>query len=395
MAKASDRGAGRVRQRGDTFTAYWWVRVSADDWKQRTKGGFRTEREARKHLNEQLGEIAKGTWSEAKDKRLTVGAFLTDHWLPAARSQAVRATGKPRRASTLAWYETVVSRWLVPVIGNDRLVTLSPIDVEKALAELRRSGGRGGAPLSGRSVNAAHGLLRSALEYAVRLGYATRNPAAAIERQGSQSKVPTPWTAEEARAFLAATRQDRIYAAWLLLLSRGLRRGELAGLRWSALDLEAGTLRVETARVEVNGKTVDSDPKTRAGQRTLSLDPTLVAALRDHKRAQAADRLKWGPAWTDSGLVFCREDGQGLAPRSISQRFERLIGGCGLRRIRLHDLRHTAASLMLADGVPVKIVQEMLGHSDPSITLAIYTHTTDAQHRAAGAAHTSVLTALP
>jgi integrase len=411
---ATAKGGGSVRKRGATFTCYWWVdraklptkatkkpssdlttdRVP-DRFVQRSKGGFTTERAARKYLNERLGEISKGTYSEIQEKQLTVGEFLTRTWLPYARTRPAKGKNQPMRPSTIAWIELVVNKWVIPNVGGIRLSALSPVDVERALTAIADGGGRKGAKLSARSVNAANGVLTQALDYAVTLGYAQRNAATGIGRRGTDSKPPTPWTVDEARAFLISSRLDRLYAAWLLLLSRGLRRGELAGVRWTSVDLETGTLRIEHARVEVNGKTLDSDPKTKASQRTLSLDPTLVAAIREHKRSQAADRLRWGPAWTDSGLVFVREDGQGYAPRSISQRFERLIAEAKLRPIRLHDTRHTAASLMLASGVPVKIVQEMLGHSDPSITLAIYTHTTDAQHRAAGAAHTSVLTALP
>lgn len=387
-----DKGSGRVRQRGDTFTAYWWVKDPATGaWKQRTSGGHKTERLARKHLNEQLGEVAKGTWREAKDKHLTVGAFLTEYWLPAARHQAVGADGEPRRESTTSWYETVVDKWLIPHIGGQRLSALTPVDVERGLARLREHGGRNGKPLSGRSVQGAHGVLRTALEYGTHMGYVTSNPAAALRRQGSKASVPEPWTVDEVREFLTKVRADRLYAAWLLLLSRGLRRGELAGLRWSSIDLDKGTLKVEHTLVEINGRRSESVPKTQAGFRQIALDPDLVAAMREHRRTQVTERLAWGPAWSDSGLVFVREDGGGFLPSSLSQRFERLCKANDVRRIRLHDTRHTAASLMLAAGVPVKVVSEMLGHSDPRITLAIYTHTTEAQHREAGAAYTAAL----
>ena len=195
------------------------------------------------------------------------------------------------------------------------------------------------------------------------------------------------WTVAEARAFLAATAEDRLAFAYALLLTHGLRRGELCGLQWGDVDLDAGVLQIGRTRIVVDGVALDSTPKTRAGRRQVSIDAALVALLRRHKATQAAERLAAGPgAYQEGGWLFADELGRPYYPASLTVWFEAHVKAAGLRRIRLHDCRHTAASLMLADGVPVPVVSEMLGHSSPTITLSIYAHVMPGQAEKAGAA---------
>ncbi len=156
------------------------------------------------------------------------------------------------------------------------------------------------------------------------------------------------------------------------MLTRGLRRGELAGLRWDAVDLEGRTLTISRTRVVVDGKAIDSTPKTAAGRRSVPLDDMLVARLRAHRARQATERLVAGEVYSDAGYLFTDELGSPYHPDTISDRFEDLVKASGLLRIHLHGTRHTAATLMLASGVPTKVVSELLGHASPTITLAIY-----------------------
>jgi integrase len=194
------------------------------------------------------------------------------------------------------------------------------------------------------------------------------------------------WSEAQARQFLADTRDDVLAAAWALLLTRGLRRGELCDLRWEAIELDAGTATIVHTLVVVDGRVQASTPKTSSGRRSLPLDATLVSLLIGHRKHQLEDRLRAGKAWTETGYVFADQLGRSYSPEVVSNRFDRLVKTSGLPRIRLHDTRHTAASLMLASGVSVKVVQEMLGHSSPAITLAIYAHTTPSMAKEAGAA---------
>jgi integrase len=194
------------------------------------------------------------------------------------------------------------------------------------------------------------------------------------------------WDTDQARAFLKATSSDRLGFAWSLLLTRGLRRGELCGLRWEDVDLTGGVVRINRSRVTVGGKPIDSVPKTASGRRSVPLDASLVALLKAHKAVQAAEQLAAGSAYDDSGYLVADELGSPCHPETVSGWFEAELKKAKLPRIRLHDTRHTAASLMLASGVPVKVVSEMLGHSSPTITLSIYAHVLPGMAEEAGAA---------
>ncbi|MDA8297427.1 MAG: tyrosine-type recombinase/integrase [Actinomycetota bacterium] len=370
---------GFVRQRGNTFTSYWsTVDAATGNRKQHTKGGFATKKAANSYLNEVVGKVETGAWKP--DTALTVKALLEEHWLPAQGSRGL----KP---STLAQYSDVVSAWIVPNLGGMRAAALTPKDVQTLVEKLRTtrtSQRREG--LSARSLQLTVGVLKAAYAFAVTTELLGRNPIAGVRRPSVEQRPPTTWDEGTARAFLAATRDDRLAALWALALTRGLRRGELAGLRWSAVDLAAGTLTVTHTLVMVDGHVQESTPKTRAGRRSVPLDDGLVSLLTAHRKAQGAERLRAGLGKDERGYVFTNELGDPLSPDWVSERFEVLVKAAGLPRIRLHDTRHTAASLMIAAGVPAKVVQEMLGHSHVSITLALYAHVTPAMGREAGAA---------
>jgi integrase len=170
----------------------------------------------------------------------------------------------------------------------------------------------------------------------------------------------------------------------LLMLTTGLRRGEIAGLRWSDVDLDDAVIAIQHTRVSVDARVVVVEPKTAKGRRSVALDDMTVQALRSHRKAQLQERLKLGKAWQDSGFVFVREDGAPYHPERILVMFKRHAEAAGLPAIRLHDLRHTSATLALAAGVHPKVVQERLGHSSINITLDTYSHVVKGrQHEAA------------
>jgi integrase len=179
---------------------------------------------------------------------------------------------------------------------------------------------------------------------------------------------------EELRAFLDQVRSDRLFAAWLLIVTTGMRRGELAGLRWIDVDLDAGRVSPRRPRVVVNYQVVVSEPKTAKGRRSLALDPATVAALRRHRTQQAQERLAAGSFWQDSGLVFAWPDGSPIHPQRFSSWFEQHARVAGLPRIRLHDVRHSYATAALAAGIPAKVVSERLGHANIAITMDTYSH---------------------
>jgi integrase len=196
------------------------------------------------------------------------------------------------------------------------------------------------------------------------------------------------WTTSKLRSFLNASvsSDDRYQAAWMLLATTGARRGEVLGLRWDDLDLDVGRASIEQTVIAVRHAVQFGTPKTAKGARTLRLDAGTVAALKAHRTRQLEERMAVGPGYCDHGLVFAKVDGEPLHPERFSREFDRRVERWGLPRIRLHDLRHTWATLALEANVPAKVVSERLGHANISVTMDIYSHVTEAMD--AGAAET-------
>jgi integrase len=188
------------------------------------------------------------------------------------------------------------------------------------------------------------------------------------------------WTGKEAREFLEATATDRLGVLWSLMVSTGLRRGEALGLRWEDVDMVAGRLSVVQTVVVASNRAYLSEPKTAAGRRSVSLHPEIVLALGRHRLSQEEERQLVGSAWQGSGLVFTTSIGTLIHPRNVARDFHAAVRRVGARQIRLHDLRHTAATLALTSGANAKQVQEMLGHSRVAITLDVYSHINEEMH---------------
>jgi integrase len=193
------------------------------------------------------------------------------------------------------------------------------------------------------------------------------------------------WSGSQVRTFLDSSSDDRECALWRLLVMTGMRRGEALGLKWPDVDLASGRVSVQRSRVMAGGRVLEHPPKTDHAHRSVPLDPVTVAALRSWKARQASERLAAGSAWAEGGWVFTREDGAPPHPGVVSKRFLDAVGRTDLPRIRLHDLRHTSATLALAAGEHPKVVQERLGHATIAQTMDTYSHTTPALHEAAAA----------
>jgi integrase len=365
----------------------WYVQVdvpAGPDGKRRRRsvGGFRTKREAKAAEAEALRRIRDGVLVEPS--RLTVGAYLTELWLPSMASQV--------RATTLGGYRHNVRAYIVPRLGDIPLQRLTTARVGAFYGELVASGGQKGRPLSPKTVRYVHTTLRRALRDAVADGLVVRNVAAQARPPRARRVEMHTWTAAEVGAFLASVREDRLYAAWLLLATLGLRRGELLGLRWPDVDLTSGRIAIRNTLVMVDGKPAMAEPKTAKGRRSLTLAPQVLEAVRVHRAHQAAERLSWGADYTDSGLVVTTEDGRPMHPESLSSLFVRQAKRAGLSPIRLHDLRHSVASILLAQGVHPKVVSEQLGHATIALTLDTYSHVIPSlQQEAAGVIAAAVL----
>ena len=378
---------GSIRQRGDTYTVYWFTSDPATGKRvQHTKGGFKRQDparpprgdSAREFLNTVMGKVQEGSWRP--DKALTVKELLEDHWLPAQRTVGLRPT-------TIEHYSGVITNWIVPKLGAVKVSALTPAMVTTFIDELQNTKSQRREGLSVRSTQMAVGVLKSACTWAVQNELVGRNPVQGVKRPKLQRVPMKSWSNDQAKAFLEFTREDRLSFAWWLLLARGLRRGELCGLRWEDVDLDGSVLRIHRTRVSAEGGVIDSTPKTESGRRSIPLDPSLVAVLRKHKSRQASEAMRAEAGlYGTVGYLMADELGQPYHPNDVSDLFEARVKASALPRIRLHDTRHTAASLMLASGTPVKVVSDLLGYASPTITLATYAHVLPNMAEEAGAA---------
>ena len=234
--------------------------------------------------------------------------------------------------------------------------------------------GRSGRPLSPSTIRRIHGVLRSALNTGVKRRLIPYNPAEHIELAPENPKRPKPWSPQQCQGFLQNIEQDRLANLYYLILITGMRRGEPVGLRWEDVDLDDACLSVEQQITDVNGRSMVSTPKSKRGARVIPIDDVTVAILRRQREMQDAERTAWGAVWNDAALVFTREDGRPLRPEYATRHFRALAERAGLPVIRLHDLRHTNASMALDAGVALKVVSERLGHSQIAITADLYTH---------------------
>ena len=361
---------GHFKKRGASW--YFWVELERDlDGKrhQLSKGGFRTRKEAERAFAEVRDQIRQGAF--VPPSKTTVESFLVGEWLP-----AIEASIRP---STHALYSRIVDAYVVPRIGPRRLGNVTPGQLNALYAALlvdgrRQVGGSRPAGLSPKMVRHVHTLLHKAFSDAVRWGSLARNPADRAEPPRPRTPEMKVWNLGELRRFLDEVAGDRLGPVWLLLATTGMRRGEVAGLRWSDVDLEGGRISVVQTHVIVNRRIVVSEPKTVKGRRSIALDAATVASLRQFRVRQLEERLALGGTWSDTGLVVVHEDGTPINPRTLSSAFTRHSRAAGLPSIRLHDVRHSYATAALAAGIPAKIVSERLGHANIAITLDTYSH---------------------
>jgi integrase len=282
-------------------------------------------------------------------------------------------TGRFRPSTALHTEHHLRTYW-IPLLGHYRLADLTVDDVDRALASVRRQGARR-ARLSPSSVRRIHATLRSALNDAVRRRVIPYNPAALAELEPTRRPKVRPWEPQELGAFLDFAAGHRLGVLFEVLAMTGLRRGEVVGLRWGDVDLQKRVLWVRQAVVQVGYESVVGQPKTSSGEdRRVDLDPATAGSLLAHRLQQDVERAAFGAAYEDHDLAFAREDGAYLKPEVVSKTFQALVAEAGLRRVRLHDLRHGQASIMLAAGVDMTVVSKRLGHSGIRITSDTYAH---------------------
>lgn len=309
------------------------------------------------------------------------------HWLENVAKPSVRY-------KTLTYYQTAVEKYLVPKFGAHRLDRLEPEHVERLYQRLRDEGAKAS------TVQQVHRTLRTALNEAVRRERITKNPVLVVKAPKAPQTEIEPLTIKEAQRILATARERRNAARWALALSLGLRQGEALGLKWSDLDTESGTLTIRRALQRQtwqhgctssepcqqkraaecprrhSGGLVIVEPKSKAGRRVVSLPPALLDALVEHDEKQDEERHHAGELWQEGGWIFTQPNGKPLDPRADHQEWKALLEAAGVREARLHDARHTAATMLLVLKVPPRVVMEIMGWSEMSMT-SRYQHVPD------------------
>ncbi|WP_280246524.1 tyrosine-type recombinase/integrase [Nocardia abscessus] len=332
--------------------------------RRQTRKRYRTEKEARDALAGVNHAVAQGTY--VARSAVTVEQACAE-WLAGKR------VGKSTRAAYTHALQPVRDRF-----GTMPIQQLSKADLDNLVTDLQDgefyyAHGRACQPWAAATINPMLRLTGNVLESQRAQGYLTRNVAALVDRVPNDRREMDTYTPNEVRKVIAAADKHRIGHAWHLALS-GLRRGEIAGLRWSDVDLIKGTLTVVNTRIQVDGEIIEKETKTAKSRRTLPLTPVITEALKRASVRQAAERLALGEDYGAGAYVVCDEAGEPLHPDKLSRGWHVVCTAAGVRPIRLHDARHTCGTLMHLQGVPIATVSAWLGHCDAAFTLRTYVH---------------------
>jgi len=395
------------RRLADRRHGTWYFHASATNLLGRSerarRGGFASKAAARQ---------ARDGWLASTGEERTARSWTLERWL-----RYWLSTRTAIRATTRLHYSRDVERFLIPYLGRLCLADLDVRRLRAGFERIAKTTNSKGLPQSPSCLQHLRTTLRVALNHAVREGIIAENPARYLEVPAYRQPHPrvwtdgrvaewqatgirpvvAVWTATHLAAFLDFVSADRLFALWWLIALRGLRRGEACGLRWCEVDLEHGVLFIVRNRTTAGYRVIEGDPKTAAGVRAVALDRHTVAVLREQRRRQLADRdrrVAAGKTWYDSGYVFTRPDGLPIHPGYATTRFRLLVQRSELPPIRLHDLRHGAASLAHEAGADLKTLQDLLGHSSIVVTADTYTSVLPpAQRRCAKATAQLVLAA--
>lgn len=347
-------GEGSIYKRND---GRWAASVSLGDGRRKTYYG-----KARQDVSQKLAkaryEVQQGL--PVVPEKETVGAYL-DRWL----GEVAKPTIRP---ATHEGYERMIRLHVRPAIGKIRLARLSPDHLSRMYAGLLSKG------LSPKSVRLIHAMVHRSLKQALRLRLVAVNVSEAVDPPRLEHREFRALSPEEVKRLISAAKGDRNEALYILALTTGMRQGELLGLRWADVDLDGAFLAVRQQVYRVRGKWVFTEPKTAKGRRTITLPPMTVEALRRHRVIQSEERLK-ASDWDDTDLIFPNRHGRPMEKQNLMRRsFRPLLERADLPRIRFHDLRHSAATLLLSLGEHPKVVQERLGHSTIMVTMDVYSH---------------------
>lgn len=353
--------AGQIIKRGEnTFLVRVFLGTDGDGKrKYHNKTIHGTKKDAQKYLNGVLRDRDMGTFKEPSKQ--TLNQYL-DQWLSEVARQRLRER-------TYSDYTTLLKRYVRPVIGGRKLSQITALDIQKLYNDMSEAG------LSPRTIRYTHAVLHSAFEQAVKWGMLPRNVTDLIELPQQKKQEMRCLSPAEARKFLDATKGTRWEALFSLMLTTGLRPGEALGLKWSDIDFENSRLHVQRALVRIRnteGWRLE-EPKTARSRRVIPLPKNVLQDLKAHRKRQLEEKLK-ATEYADHGFVFAVSNGEPLSERNLLRDFKSILTKAGLPDIRLYDLRHTCATLLLAAGENPKIVSERLGHASVTLTLDTYSH---------------------
>jgi len=385
VAKARQNGEGSVYKRKSDGL---WIGSITLGWEggkrqRKTVSGHTAEdvrqklREVRRHLDDGL---------PAPDHKTTLGELL-DRWFDDVLAHQIAP-------NALDNYKTIAKHHIRPVLGKRPVARLTVGEID-ALLSVKRAGDpeRDIKPLSVSTVRRIRAVLAQALTQAQRWDMVPRNVATLSTAPKQTRKEGRTLMPEQARKLLDALNGKRLQALYVTMLGTGLRRGEALGLRWSDVDLRGATVTVNHQLKREGGTLVLGEVKTQKSRRAVNLPKTVVMALKAHQRRQKAERLKVGLAWQETGYVFTTSIGTPIDPRSIGRDFGAITEAAGLGHWHPHELRHSALSLMLAQGVPIEVVSEVAGHASIRLTADVYGHIMDPQRQAAAKALDAILSA--
>jgi integrase len=348
-------GEGSVYQRKD---GRWAASITLESRKRKTLYG-KTHKEVLEKLKTALHEQQQGVLATGPQQ--TLKRYL-EHWLEEVHRPTIRSR-------TYTRYRELLRIHILPALGHYPLQKLTPQHIQAFYAQKTKEG------LSASTVHVMHAILHKALDKAVQWNLVARNVCDSVSLPRRARHEIQPLTVEQSQQFLAAAKGHALEALFVLALITGLRRGELLALKWSDINLTDGTLQVKRnlTRAPEGGYT-EAETKTAKSRRNIILVTSAVEVLKQHRVRQLEAKLKAGTLWQERDLVFCTSHGTYLNAEYVLSPFKQLLLKAGLPDIRLHDLRHSTATLLLSMGIHPKVVQEMLGHSQIGITMDIYSH---------------------
>jgi integrase len=359
--KSRGHGEGSIYERkGDTIKRNkpWVAQIPLENGKKKLLY-FKTRQEAQLALRKALNEQEQGMLVTEKDQ--TVKQYM-EYWLEHVHKPAIRL-------STYVKCCELVRLYILPALGHIKLQRLTIQQVQILYSQLQEK------QLSASRIRFIHVTLHKALDDAVHTGLVSKNVCDSVKPPRLVRKERPVLTPEQAQQLLEAAKGSPMEALLTVALATGMRRGELLGLKWRDINLEKCSLQVARSMDRVAGHgVVESEPKTAQGRRGIALPPFAVEALKQHHLHQLEARLKAGPRWNENDLVFCNVYGNFLHPFRLYTMFHKVLADAGLPHMHFHDLRHSAATILLAMGINIKVVQEILGHSQVSMTLGIYSH---------------------